>query len=268
MKINKRLSLSVLVILGLCFSYQVFADAAPARPPYLNIGLKVQVGLGSMADRFVLVNKHSRYGVSYSLVTDPYVSPGGYGADTYFALEQSYLQSNGGLDNLFNVVGQDEDVEEIPKNESEFNSHKYDFIIAKNDPLLSNQFGDNQNEVVNGQYVLFPFTSDFYIRQGIDDPNCDTGYSNGTEDCSLGTKTLTYLPQQIYGNKILLVKTSESSNPVQQPAITAPTPSSTTPTIINENNQTNTPSMATAPIIPPLHVPWYIRFWNFLKSLF
>jgi len=268
MKINNAILLGTLLIVGTSLAYKVSADAAPATPPYSNIGLKVQVGLGSMADRFVIINNSNRYGTYYSLVTQPYVSPGSYGANTYFALDKNYFEKNGGIDGLFNTSGQEEDTTMSPKNEQEFNSYKYDFIISKDDPLLNNQFGDNQNQVAGDKYVLFPFTSDFYIRQGPDDPNCETGYNNGTKDCSMGTNTSTYLPQQIYGNKILLVKNSENLNSALQPPIAPPVPPATTATVSNQNSQPQIPVVTPIPLVPPVYVPWYQKFWNFLKALF
>ena len=245
---KKLFALSLFVLLALPFSNRALADAAPAAPPYPNVKLNVKVGLGNFDSKYVIIEETNRYGTYYSLANN-LVSPNGYGATTYFALDKNYLTSNGGIDNLFTTTGSEEDTTMSPKDSKSFSAHSYNFLIAKNDTLLKSEFGGSQLEAVDSQYVKFPFRSDFYIRQGPDDESCETGYNNGTKNCAMGEKTLTYLPKQVLGNNIVLVN-ADTLNQAPNQNIQSPTP-------------TSQPEASTPP-----HIPWYKKFWNFIKSLF
>lgn len=226
------------VLLGFSFTNQALADAAPAKPAYPNIKLDVRISLGDFADKYVIIRHTSRYGEYYELASDGYVSPNGYGIDEYFAVDKRYFEDNGGIDGLFFVTGSNEDETMSPKDSIRFDEHRYDFVLLKTDAVLDSEFrGKEDNEMVGDAYVKFPFGSDFYIRQGPDDENCATGYSGGKKNCEMGVKVMSYSPREVVGNHIVLVD-AEYVNQVSE-----------------------------APV-PSVDLPWYVRFWNFIKSLF
>ncbi|MFH1744749.1 MAG: hypothetical protein ABH881_01120 [bacterium] len=236
---NKIFIIGLLILLSLSFKNQALADAAPATPPYLSTHLNVKVGLGDFTDKYVIIEYASRYGNYYSLA-DTYVSPDGYGANTYFALDKNYFENNGGIDGLFLTTGADEGTQMSPKDNKSFDANIYNFIISRNDSLLNSKFGEREDETatIDNKYVKFPFKSDFYIRQGADDSDCGTGWNGGIKDCLIGEETLTYLPQQVVGNNILLVN-AETLNQSSQEVST-----------------------------PPQHISWWKKIWNFFISLF
>jgi hypothetical protein len=243
----KKIFIAVLFMFGLGFSFahQVLADAAPAMPAYPNTRLDVRVGLGDLADEYVIVKLMDRYGVSYEMVTDPFVSPYGYGADTYFAMDKQYVEQNGGIESLFVTEGSDESTVMSPKDEDAFNAHRYQFVLLKTDDLLDSKFGRGDIEAVDDAHVGFPFDFDFYIRQGTDDSNCRTGYNDGKKDCRMGEKIVTYLPQEVLGHTIVLANADSKQDIKNSATVSAP-----------ENTA------------PTSRLPWYVRFWNFIKSLF
>src|SRR5258708_38309822 len=94
---NKFLVILAFASLILAFAGQVLADSAPAEPPYPNVKLNVKVGLGSFADKYVIIEEYGgRGGEYYFLLTDQYVRPNGYGGASYIALDKSNFQSCGG----------------------------------------------------------------------------------------------------------------------------------------------------------------------------
>jgi len=242
---KKYLVIGFLVLFGLFFRGLASADIAPPTPAYLNTYLNVKVGLGNLADDYVIIQHSQHFGEYFSQVTDLYVSPNGYGAETYFAMDKNYFESNGAIDGLFSVTGADESTTMSPKDSESFNAHIFNFVIAKNDPLLDSEFGrifdKFGDEVVNDEYVKFPFKSDFYVREGQNDSNCETGFE-GNKDCRLGEQTLIYLPQQVFYNNIVLVNSENLKEPDTQ----------------------NQDSISTA----SQHIPWYKKLWDFIKSLF
>src|SRR5258708_39819048 len=93
---NKFLVILAFASLILAFAGQVLADSAPAEPPYPNVKLNVKVGLGSFADKYVIIEEYGgRGGEYYSLVTDQYVSPKGYGGAAFIAFYKKHFQSGG-----------------------------------------------------------------------------------------------------------------------------------------------------------------------------
>ena len=87
--------------------------------------------MGSLADKYVIIDYTSKFSDSYSLASD-YVSPWGYGITTYFALDKNYFESHGGINGLFSI-GSDEYKSMSPKDSKDLNDHSYTFIISKNE---------------------------------------------------------------------------------------------------------------------------------------
>lgn len=254
---KKYLVISLFVLLSFSFKNQVLADAGPPTPDYPSIELNVKVGLGNLADKYVIIQRNSRFGEYYDLVTNPFVSPDGYGMNTYFAMDKDYFESKGGIKGLFSTTGSDENATMFPKDSNGFKIHSHNFIISKNDQLLDSKFGNRAIETVDNQYIKFPFRFDFYVRQGPDDSDCETGFNSGAKNCITEEKTLVYLPQQLYGNNIILIESEDLSQPLaQQPS--------------SQNIQSENVTSVQPPEVSvlPQYIPWYEKILIFIKSLF
>lgn len=259
MKGLKFFTCAVLVLVGAVgLSHQVLADSAPPKPEFPNAHVTVKVGLGNLSSKFVLIKHDNKFADSYAEAKGT-VEAEGYGATTYFAIDKDYFKKNGGIDGLFNVLPMDA-VNEfggmLAKNGLELAQYRYQFVVMKNDPLLKHAFGRFELEPVGQEYVRFPFRSDFYIRQGADDPTCNTGYNIGSgddmkklRDCVLSQKTAVYMPQQVVGKNIVLADTaSTQKQAVKKDAKLAPA---------------ELPPME----LLPNNSRW-ARTWRWIKSLF
>lgn len=224
MKINKYLLSITFIIVAILSVHQVFADSAPPLPSYKAMRIDPKIGLESFSNRFVLIAHYTVFGDSYEVVTVPYVDVSGsyWKLPQYFALDKKYFEQNGGIDGIFSNNGDvnGENYVMSPKNPDQFNAHKYDFIVSKDDPDLQLQM--QTTNLIDNKYVPFPFKTDIYLRLGPDDTDCNTGYSGGgSKNCDGGTKVLTYIPQSTYCqksvcNKLILVNSSSSPQQVQE----------------------------------------------------
>lgn len=239
---KKLFAISLFALLVFPFSNRALADAGPPGPSYPYIDLNVKIELGNFSDRYLIVKKTYGHGTDYSLAKDEVYL--GRDGTSFFAIDKNYVTNNGGFYNLFYTKTSDSEIdrfgEMLPKDAKSFYAYTYDFVLAKNDPLLRSEFEYSE---VDDQYIRLPFESDFYnIRKGPDDVNCHFGMN---QVCILGKQEFTYVPKQVSGNSMVLVNADTLNQNIQNPA---PTPQ---------------PQALT-----PVHIPWYKKLWNLIKSLF
>lgn len=242
-----RKSFFISIATGLVFimPLQVMADSAPEKPPYPNTRLNVEVGLGKYADRFVIIDRAGKF-EHYSVVEGK-ITPRAYGVGDYFALEKEHFNKSGGINGLFVKESSDEYAEMRVRDPRTLDANKYAFVVKKDDPLLDWRFaGDGVNtENVDSNFVKLPFNFDYYIRQGADDPACDTGVGFGTKDCTLDEKIMRYEAKEIEGKNILLVNADELKK-------------------MEVSDGSNGKMLSS----PEITIPWWQKLWNFIKSLF
>ncbi len=257
----KMFALSALVLSGvLVVSGQVLADMAPPSPGFPSIHVNVKVGLGKLSNQYVMIYQAHQSLNQYS-VAQGNVSPGVFSLPNYFALDKKYFDEQGGINGLFKTVPAEFDgqafQETVPKDAASFNAHRYNFVVSNNDPLLAMQSGYDQNKAqpVGDTYKSFPFSVDFFIRQGTDDENCDIEARSPSDkalsplkNCVSSEKTLVYMPQQVVGKNIVLAD-SITINQQMKKEVKAPQPE-------------------VQPIVLPVekHSRWS-RVWQWFKSL-
>ncbi len=282
--------LGLFVLGGFIITKNALADMAPPEPECTQIDQKTgQPGCGYLSfstsidagvyeDRFVFLEKLEGYdgpSVNYSVGVSAFTSERSRNPSEHFAVDKNYFQINGGLNRIFQTKTilaypdnphATETVESmIPKDPADFARYSYNFIVSKDD---KNTYVDSSN-LIDGLYSKYFGVAEKYVST----PNLSCTADTCSED-------VTYTPQAIMGNYILVAPTKEVFNPFnankpapytkpddQTPTTTSqsqtPTPSRTPQNIVLPPNPSPGPAVPVAE-----HVSLWGRLWNAVKGFF
>jgi len=289
---QKIITLLFCVLFALFPLRNVFADMGPSFPSCYNsdspkdsscgiLNLSVNVDVSSLVNKFVFVQDVECNGSNYSVADSNILKwdNGRFTFMSFFAMDKDYFQNNGGIDGIFNTTevspdddycGQSADSKAYamePKNQTIFKQHAYNFIVSKDD---ENLYVDKDNLILL-EYVNFSGG----IRGAYYDmaPKETSNLSCTLDTCSA---VVTYTPQTIVDNYILLAPTNTLYNPpnADKFAPYIPQDKGSTPTTTITNNTSNSKQNI---VIPPnntqqapeiKHISWIGKIWNSITSFF
>jgi len=300
---KKIFTISLVVFLSLTFSNIVLADIAPPKAPYPHITVMTKALLGNLYNDYIVISPNQ--GDDNWTVLDNQVLYDG-NRWVHSALKKTDIETN---NDVFSTGTEKFGTEQTPyiqiyiKDPQKFKSYIYKFVININDPILnlpveklggydqdtnsdlileSKLIDSDEIVFIDKNYVQFPFGIELYVRQGKNDSNCYTGWTEGKKDCLFGEKTLNYFPKEIVGNNIVMTTTDvipESTYTDQISTTETQIETTTTQTpkkqIITTNESKDENILSTTTIenttkkdMATNEAHWYNKVWNSIVSFF